>query len=743
VATKNRDLERYHAKRDFKETPEPKGKVVSRGKTYVVQKHDATRLHYDLRLEHRGVLLSWAVPKEPSLDPTVKRLAVRVEDHPLDYASFEGDIPKGNYGAGHVEIWDRGTWNTSDDIDKALKEGKLTFSISGERLHGEFALVRMGEPSEKENWLLIKHQESDVATPGFMLCQSVERPPAGPEWLHEIKWDGYRVMAVVGKGECNFISRGGNPIPVPDLQEAVAKKIKGEKIIDGELVVLDKKGHSDFGALQAALKGDTKGISFIAFDLLYRNGEDLRSLSLEDRREALNDIFPKRNSQMRFSEAFDSEDLFAAACKLGLEGIISKRRASPYRAGRYDDWRKTKCTGNEDFYVGGFTLYANSRNAVGSLATGQISNGKLIYTGRVGTGFDDKTRVELYKLLEPLKADQPPFTVTDPKDRRDAIWVEPKVQVKVKFLKKTRRGIIRQARFAGVIEMASEPKPKQQTQFTVSHGDRVVDKKSGSTKQQVADYYQAILERLYPHLEDRPISVIRCPAGVDGESFFQRHLKNSIDGVKDIPVDDEEYMGLAAQEGILGLVQFGGIEFHPWGSRSKDINLPDRLIFDLDPGPKVDWKRVREAAQLVRKLVADVGLKPFLKVSGGKGLHVVCAIKPELDWDQVKAFARTLAESMEKDHPDDFVSKMSKSIRDTKIFVDYLRNDHTSTAVAPYSLRARPGLPAAWPIEWDQLQDFDSADAISISNYKIWLETPDAWKDLADSAVSLKKILRM
>ena len=742
MAESNRDLKKYHAKRDFKATPEPKGEPKSVGRTYVVQKHDDTRLLWDLRLEHRGVLLSWAGPKEPSLDPDVKRLAVRTEDHPLDYATFEGTIPKGNYGAGTVEIWDRGSWMPEEkDVDQALADGKLSFDIYGERLKGNFALVRMGEPGEKENWLLFKHRRLDLQAPGFMLCRPVEKPPTGGEWLHEIKWDGYRTMALIGEGECRFMSRGGNELKVPDLQAIVARHVKGPAIIDGELVVFDDKGVTDFGALQATLKSDKKGICFVAFDLLLHEESDLKLLPLEDRKKKLQELIPAKHARIRFSDAFDDPRVFKAACEMGLEGIVSKKRKSPYRSGRFDDWRKAKCSGREVFIVAGYTIMEGTSKSIGSLIVGQERDGKLEYAGRLGTGFDSDTRVELFKMLEPMKAQKAPFVVEEAKDKRGAIWVEPRMTVKGKFLQKTSRGVVRQATFDGILELDESKEERPAMTFKVTSGDRVMDQASGATKQALADYYVAVIDRIFPQLQNRPVSVIRCPGGVAGECFFQRHLKHEIEGTQPVKRKDEEYIGLVAPEGILGLVQFGGIEFHPWGAQMDDVTLPDRLILDLDPGPKVKWEQTCDAARFVREKLEKLGMKAFLKISGGKGIHLVCPIVPELTWDEAKAFTKTLAESFAKERPKEFVAKMTKALRDEKMYVDYLRNDKTATAVAAYSLRARPNLPCAWPIRWDELEDFNAADAINISNFQDYLNQPDPWANMPKAAVSLRKLL--
>jgi bifunctional non-homologous end joining protein LigD len=418
---------------------------------------------------------------------------------------------------------------------------------------------------------------------------------------------------------------------------------------------------------------------------------------------------------------------------------VSKRKSSPYRSGRFDDWRKTKCMGHEDFTVIGFTDFAGSSKSVGSLLVAQYRDGALTYAGRIGTGFDDRTRTELRQTLSKYAIPNAPVEVPR-SDQKDAHWVEPEVNVRGRFLEKTSRGIIRQASYDGLIEMSQKSTSAPISTFTVTHGDRVIDEKSSTTKQDIANYYSAVLHWLYPHLEGRAVSVIRCPDGVAGECFFQRHVRNNVEGTQGVRINEDEYLTLTEPKGVLHLVQFGAIEFHPWGSRSDNPDVPDQIIFDLDPGEDVPWPSVVEAANLFRERLESIKLKCFLKLSGGKGLHVVCPIKPELEWPQVKAFTKTIAEDFTAKHPKKFVSKMTKSIRGGKIFVDYLRNDKTSTAVAAYSLRSRPGMAAAWPIRWEEAEGFGRSDAVTIINYADQL-AEDPWPDFSKAGPSLRKIL--
>jgi len=472
---------------------------------------------------------------------------------------------------------------------------------------------------------------------------------------------------------------------------------------------------------------------------LFLDGEDLRNSTLVDRRDKLEGILGSAKGRVRFSGSFEDAKVFDQACKLGLEGIVSKRKSSQYRSGRFDDWRKTKCLGHEDFIVIGFTDFARSTKAVGSLLVAQYQDGKLTYAGRLGTGFDDITRVELRRLLSPYAT--PEASVELPKsDQKNAHWVMPGVSVRGKFLEKTSRGIVRQARYDGLIEMSSKSTATPVAPFTVTHGDRVIDEKSATTKQDIANYYAAVLNLLYPHLEGRAISVIRCPDGVAGECFFQRHLRNKVEGTQGVRINDDEYLTLTEARGVLHLIQFGAIEFHPWGSRATAPDVPDQMIFDLDPGEDVAWTAVVEAANLFRERLESIKLKCFLKLSGGKGLHVVCPIKPELEWPQVKAFTKAMAEDFTAKHPKKFVSKMTKAIRRGKIFVDYLRNDKTSTAVAAYSLRSRPGMAAAWPIRWEDAEGYDRSDAVTIINYADHM-AKDPWPGFTKVGPSLKKIL--
>jgi len=745
-------LQRYREKRRFDETPEPRGKKASAGRIYVIQKHHATRLHYDLRLEHDGALLSWAVPKEPSTDPSVKRLAVRVENHPVEYATFEGQIPKGNYGAGKVEIWDKGSWTPQGDVDKGLEEGKLVFEIEGDRLNGSYALVRMETQKGKENWLLMKHDDEGEPAPNetdydFMLCRIHDTPPRGAEWIHEIKWDGYRALAFVRHGKCELRTRGGQTMEILGVQDTLGRLAAESLVIDGELVSLDKKGHSDFGALQAAL-ADKKlaRVAFVAFDLLEKNGMDLRRTPLENRRKLLQDLLPEGNPSLRFSEAFpgDGPNVYGAACQLGLEGVISKRKGSHYEGGRHSAWVKVKCKQDETLLVGGFTAYAANKNAIGSLLLGEMVDEKFEYRGKVGTGFSDEERIELRKRLADFEIGHPALVNVDPVERRRAKWVSPNIAVRIHFLEKTSQGRVRQASYRGW-KMAKETTEVKSVKLT--SGERVIDAVTGATKRQVADYYEAVADLIAPHLLGRPISMMRCPDGVAHGCFIQRHpLDANLPGLSVAKITDdhgdvEDYASIDGKEGILAMVQFGTIEFHPWGSRTETIDRPDRLIFDIDPDSGVRWRKIIEATELIAERLRSLGLVPFAKLSGGKGVHVVCPVQPEYDWDEVKAFTKTFVDDLVRQFPDDFIGTMSKEKRKGKMFIDYLRNTKSATAVAPYSLRARPGLGIALPIEWEDLPKFDTAHDVTILNYNEYVGKHDPWKDMDKKAKSLKKIL--
>lgn len=802
-------LEAYRRKRDFDATPEPKGRKARKtGDSFVIQKHDATRLHYDFRLELDGVLKSWAVTKGPSLVPGEKRLAVHVEDHPLEYGGFEGTIPKGEYGGGTVIIWDRGTWTPLHDAHKGYAKGHLEFELHGEKLSGHWHLVRMaGKPREKrENWLLIKGEDEaartqrdpdilderpesvatgreiadvageapgwssktgrirkssgtrakakaapntassrtaelpDAATikgakkaalPAFVeptLASLVSAAPTGERWLHEIKFDGYRLQARIEAGRVKLLTRSGL-----DWTRKFGKEIigalkdlpLGTALIDGELVVETASGASDFSALQADLsEGRSDRFRLYVFDLLYLDGYDLRPLPLSERKELLERVVGSEPSLIRYSSHFDEggDLVLQHACRLGLEGVVSKQRDAPYRSGRSKGWVKAKCSNRQEFVVAGYVPSTTSRRAIGSLVLGLHERGKLRHVGRVGTGYTAAMAEELYQRLERLRTPSSPFDENLTADEaRQVRYVRPDLVAEVEFRAWTADGNLRHASFRGLREdkpaaeivretartrqMESKPQARK---VKLTHPDRLYWPDAGVTKEGLADYYAEVWTHIAPHIVGRPLALLRCPSGITGEHFFQ---KNAWKGLNPniVLVDDpktaeqEQLISIEDLDGLMGLVQSAALEIHPWGSTVADWERPDLIIMDLDPGEGVAWEAVIEAARETRERLKAAGLEPFVKTSGGKGLHVVAPLKPKAEWPAVKAFTKGIADAMAADSPERFVSTITKSKRRGKILIDYLRNQRGSTAVAPYSTRARPGAAVSMPLSWQEL----------------------------------------
>ncbi|HEX3417126.1 MAG TPA: DNA ligase D [Stellaceae bacterium] len=822
-------LEEYRRKRDFRKTPEPAGVAAPYEKTgaglsFVIQKHAARRLHYDFRLELDGVLKSWAVPKGPSLDPGEKRLAVHVEDHPLDYGGFEGVIPEGEYGGGTVLLWDRGTWIPADpDPDAAYRKGSLKFVLNGEKLHGKWALVRMGGKASKErreNWLLIKERDDEalpqsgdavvkdnplsVATgrsldtiaadrdwvwhsnrgdnekppvqtiapqdiPGArkrrmpdklqpQLATVANQAPDGPEWLHEIKYDGYRLLARIEDGRVRLITRGGLDwtAKFPALAGRLGQLPLESALIDGELVHLEPKGTTSFSSLQDAISGgETDTLNFFAFDLLYRDGWDLTGAALEDRKAALSGIIsPQSQGMLRYSDHQIDQGpaFFARACSYKLEGIVSKRRTEPYRAGRGRSWLKVKCRNRDEFVVVGFTDPEGSREGFGALLVGYHDpQGKLRYAGRVGTGFNTTQLLELHRQLQSLARPNPTVALPKGISRKGVRWIEPRLVAEVEFADWTADAILRQASFQGLredkdpkdvvydpktraaVEPASNPKKtpsranrpaprKSETEepqrardgslifegVRLTHPDRILYPGTNLTKLDVARYYAEIRDWILPELSRRLLTLVRSPAA-GMKTFYQKHIGDeappaikrfNIDGQK----EPEIYPYIEDLPGLIGLVQMGVLEIHPWGSRVDKLELPDRVTMDLDPDEDLPWQRVTEAAIDVRDALAGIGLKSFAKTTGGKGLHVVIPLTPKLDWDQVKAFAKWLADSFVAQRPEEFTANMAKRARHGRIYIDYLRNGRGATAVGTYIPRARPGAPVSTPLFWEEVE---------------------------------------
>ncbi|MEW9616210.1 DNA ligase D [Shinella sp. S4-D37] len=838
-------LDVYRQKRDFKATAEPRGRKARKGgHSFVVQKHDATRLHYDFRLEMDGVLKSWAVTRGPSLVPGEKRLAVHVEDHPLAYGDFEGTIPKGEYGGGTVIVWDRGTWEPIGDARKAYAKGHLEFTLDGEKLHGRWHLVRMqGKPGEKrENWLLIKGDDefavpededdllderpesvktgrgiADVAgeapgwssktgrirksarkkaepkkagpepeapdasglegarkakLPDFLpptLATLASAPPAGERWLHEIKFDGYRLQARIEAGRVKLLTRSGLDWTKKfgkAVSAALAALPAGTALIDGELVVETGAGASDFSALQADLSaGRDDRFTFYVFDLLHLDGYDLTRLPLETRKALLEKLVPATDGILRYSGHFDENGALVLrhACRLSLEGVVSKLRDAPYRQGRSKGWVKSKCSARQEFVIGAYVPSTVSRQAIGSLVLGVYENGALKPVGRVGTGFSALVAADLFKRLSRMRTDESPFgRKLTAEEARQARYVRPELVAEVEFRAWTADGHLRHASFRGlredkparevVAEMpksgtSTAPKAEKPPRRTVrlTHPDRVYWPGEGVTKEGLADYYTEVWRHIAPHIVGRPLALLRAPAGIEGQAFFQKHAWKGIDAnivaVQDpAEKDDEPYVAIEDLDGLMGLVQSAVLEIHPWGSTLADWERPDRIVMDLDPGEGVEWQAVVEAAEETRRRLEAAGLNTFVKTSGGKGLHVCAPLKPSARWPAVKAFCKGIADAMAKDAPEKYVSTITKSKRRGKILIDYLRNQRGMTAVAPYSTRARPGAAVSMPLAWSELSADIGPAYFTVENAPTRLQAlaADPWADFDKAAEPLK-----
>lgn len=802
-------LEAYRRKRDFAVTPEPRG-AVSRtkgGAAYLIQKHAARRLHYDLRLELDGVLLSWAVTRGPSLAAGDRRLAVRTEDHPLDYADFEGVIPPGGYGAGAVILWDRGRWRAIGDPRKGLAKGALEFVIEGEKLGGRWRLTRMAQkPRERaENWLLIKGHDpfaraadappilqerpESVKTgrcvealsapappkrrreglpaaavkagwPGFVepaLATLRPAAPKGPRWVHEIKFDGYRLQAHVRDGRVTLLTRSGLDWTDrfgPALTGALAALPARAALIDGEVIVTGPSGASDFAALQADLAGSRSDrIVFCAFDLLHLDGHDLRPAALLERKATLERLLRDPAPPLRFSEHFeeDGELVLRHACRLSLEGVVSKDGAAPYRSGRVKAWIKSKCAHRQEFVVAGFTPSSTARRAVGSLVLGHHDAGGLAYAGRVGTGFSQSAAADLFARLDArAQADDPFAEPLAAQEARGVTFVRPELVAEVEFRAWTTEGVLRHAAFRGLREdrraadvtresdAAAPDRPRAAVRLT--HPDRLYWPDQGVTKQGLADFVSEVWPLMAPHVVNRPLSLLRCPTGVGAQCFFQKHawrgMAAEILRAQD-PADpgDAPILAVDGLPGLLGLVQGATLEIHPWGATLDDIERPDLITMDLDPGPGVAWTATVDAALEVRERLAAAGLASFVKTSGGKGLHVVAPLAPRAEWPEVRRFAKGVAEAMAADDPDRYVASVSKARRKGRILIDWLRNGRGATAVAPYSARARPGAAVSTPLDWSELGGGLGPDYFTVMNVATRLAAgDDPWRDFRAAA---------
>lgn len=804
-------LQQYRKKREFTETPEPMGKVKKPGGTtedrlFVVQRHDASHLHYDFRLELDGVLKSWAVPKGPSMDPKDKRLAVHVEDHPLEYATFEGEIPAGQYGAGTVERWDFGTWRPLGDAVAGYTSGRLKFHLEGSKLHGDWMLVRMGganqEGKDGKNWLLIKERDGFAGTGGvhareatlesrgapaalgelpdtpFQLGRLHTEVPRGDGWIFEIKLDGYRAMARLDQGSARIITRGGQDWTAKfgRVAAALAALPARSAVIDGELVILDRHGVSNFGRLAEALGRGAGGMAgsgskseppassgdivYFGFDLLWLDGKDLRGEPLLDRKAQLARLLASAPAPVRYLDHVvgHGEAFLRHSCTLGLEGVMAKRADGKYRARRTDAWRKVKCLQRQEFVVVGWTEPANRRTGFGALLVATRKEGALVYAGRVGSGFSEQTLDALQARLKGLARpdaplDQPP---TGPEAKR-VHWVEPELVAEIGYAEWTAAGRLRHPTFKGlredkpakeiVMEQASTPTRSRSPQgrktagspdaapgapAAVSHADRVIDAQSGLTKGGLAEWYSEAAERLLPGIVGRALSVVRCPSGVSGACFFQKHLGEGFPAaIHTVTVPEAagpaEYITVGDVEGLVALVQMGVIEIHPWGARSDKPDRPDRMVFDLDPDPSLPWTALVDGALAIRAQLAAAGLVSFVRTTGGKGLHVVAPIERTVDWDVLKAFTKAVADALVHDAPDRYTATVTKSKRVGRIFIDYLRNSQGATAIASWSVRARPGARVAVPIGWEELPGLGRGDVFSVGDARTRLVGPDPW----------------
>ncbi|TDV21037.1 DNA ligase D [Paraburkholderia caballeronis] len=899
----NRKLDTYQSMRRFDETPEPPGARAKRGSAraahdlaFVIQRHDARRLHYDFRLELDGTLKSWAVPKGPSLDPSVKRLAVHVEDHPLEYGSFEGVIPEGSYGAGTVEIWDRGTWRpvgTLRDAREGYERGRLKFELDGEKLHGRWMLVRSRmDDTKQEQWLLIKERDENAvgqdefdvvadggppvgrrrdgaakrrpagakisnasnvskaskaagngreveangaasahvaqagvaastlrdpaaaaskrpargkhakeaplagavraplpATLAPELATPADAPPAGDDWLYELKFDGYRVLARIerrgGKTDVRVLTRAGNDWT--DRFRAQADALRELDVdsawLDGEAVVLDAHGVPDFQALQNAFDANRpQDIVFYLFDLPYLNGDDLRGVPLEQRRARLGELMQATKSDaLRFSDAFagDPRQLLEAACEAGLEGLVAKRRDSDYTSTRSSAWLKLRCSRRQEFVIGGYTEPSGSRIGFGALLVGVYDGeGQLQYAGRVGTGFDNRLLDSLARELNARESRRMPFARKPPADARAPVhWVKPELVAECRFKTWTSDGIIRQASFVGLRRdkpakeivreqqgpavkgkgngsgratreqpkraRASNASPKTSNDtlagVRISHPDRVIDADSGTRKLDLARYFEWVAPWLLPHLQKRPVALVRAPDGVGGELFFQKHATRlDVPNVTQHAGLDPGHQPLVTIENVAALVgaaQMGTIELHTWNALVTSIEKPDRIVFDLDPDPSLGWDRMIDAARLTRELLHELGFESWCKTSGGKGLHVVVPLARHAGWDDAKDFAHAVADHMAATLPDRFSAKMGPRNREGRIFVDYLRNNRGASTIAAYAPRARPGLGVSVPIAWDELDRTTGGAQWTVANLHERLDAlrSDPWAGYAQA----------
>jgi bifunctional non-homologous end joining protein LigD len=846
-------LSEYQKKRNFKNTPEPSGKDESPSsqRLYVIQKHAASRLHYDLRLEFEGVLKSWAIPKGPSLDPGEKRLAVHVEDHPIEYGSFEGVIPAEEYGGGTVMLWDQGTWVPEGDPEADYRKGRLHFEIHGKKLKGRWTLFKIAEKGSDngKNWLLVKSKDAFAAEKskdrllneknrsistgrtleeiasnnkkikpegGFSSASSlknarqskmpikinpqlptlVDFPPEGNQWIHEIKHDGYRIVAYLNNETARLSSRNSLDWTerFQSIVEALAKFPAKKAIVDGEVVIQLSNGTSSFQALQNALKGVNTGhLIYYLFDILYCDGYDLTQTPLIERKTFLKqllELIEFEQTAVRYSDHVEGagDVFFDRACRLSLEGILSKDALSPYVQRRSRKWVKVKCGHRQEFIIGGYTEPSGSRTGFGSLLLGFYNNEKnLQYCGKVGTGFNQKQLDTLKNFMSDIEQKTPAF-INPPKgfNARNIHWISPRLVAEVAFAGWTQDKMLRQAVFKGIREDKKSEDIQRETALSkhaaispiqdksylkrnkentiagrkfaavtqiknvrLTNAERILYPEQGVTKSGLATYYHRVSDLILPHVAHRPLSLVRCPQGRTRNCFYQKHFPESLpDSIRGVQIKEkksaETYIVIDDIQGLISLVQMGVLEIHLWNAREDRIERPDLMVLDLDPGPGVDMEKVVKSCFLLHDFLNDLGLQNFLKTSGGKGFHIVVPIRRRSGWDELKTFSHAVAHQMTLAYPDQFIDTISKKKRTGKIFIDYLRNNRGATSIAPYSTRARVGAPISVPLAWNELTPSISPDTYRIDNIENRLKKlkRDPWKDFSSNSQSITKIMK-
>lgn len=845
-ATTVNPLARYWAKRDFSVTAEPRGEHATTGKaqSFVIQKHAASRLHYDFRLELDGVLVSWALPKGPSYDSTDKRMAIHVEDHPLSYGSFEGTIPPKQYGAGTVIVWDNGTWEPVGDAREGLNKGKLVFRLRGQKLAGLWELVKIAKGGEKqEPWILFKKRDEFArskadynvltALPDSVIAKPLSTPASSPQtpksivspttrparrpskadsddpvipgavlaplpaklspqlatlatgvptagqWLYEIKFDGYRIMARIEHGKARLITRAGHDwsAKMPALLDELERLGLDSAWLDGEIVVLGADGAPNFNALQKTFERGaiTDDIDYFLFDVPFFEGYDLRHVELASRRQLLKALLDEKGTDhVRFSAAFEADpaSILASASRLNMEGVIAKRADSAYASRRTETWLKLKCKQRQEFIVCGYTDRSDGSPQIGSLLLGVYdAAGELVSVGSLGTGWSAEEAQNLKATLSKLETPKAPFVAGASKPGRwskrspgSERWVRPHIVAEVEFAEWTPDAQIRHASYIALRTDKPAQAITRETAKTlagstpvrsagkvavggikVSHAERVIDQSTGITKLDLVRYYESVADWILPHLKGRPCSVVRGPNGVTGQLFFQKHGdKIGIPGIKELDPrlwpGHDALLEVDTAPALAACAQMNVIEFHTWNSMSKGIDKPDRLVLDLDPGEKTDWKQVQEAAALVRGLLSELELESWLKTSGGKGLHVVVPLTPKLDYDTVKDFSKAVVHHLARVIPSRFVAKSGPANRVGKLFVDYLRNGHGATTTAAFSARARPGLGVSMPVAWDDLGKLKSGAhwTIATAREHLSFQTRDPWADYWKKRQTLK-----